>query len=207
VQAPSIAPTAAAARLLFVGATGSAVDWTAPAGMTRVENFGGPPSDPTRIRFAYGWSRPHMATGIQTATISSPAASIGALIALKVPVPTTCPTIRILNARRGKKNVQYKADADGVISVRLQCTWTEPCVGGLTLNIPLPMAAGDISVPAGQTRTVTIGLCGRAVKCSEPVPRLRGKTAVLTMVLLRAPNGQLVEATDDRDDSGTLIVP
>ena len=206
VKAPSITPSAAAARLLFIGATGSTVDWTTPAGMTPVETSGGGASDTTRIRLAYGWSRAGTATGVRTATIGSSAASIGAQIALKVPTPTKCPTIRILNPRNGS-NVRYQADADGVISVKLQCTWSKPCVGGLTLNIPLPVAAGDISVPAGTTKTVSIGVCGHAVTCTEVFPVPKGASDVLAMVLLRAPNGQLVEATDRRDSDGTLTIP
>ena len=203
VTAPSIAPAAATTTLLFVGATGSPQTWTAPAGMTPI----GSARAVSAIGVARQWWRTATATGTRTATISSPAAGIGALVALKVPRPTTCPKLRILNRRRGG-NLRFEADADGVISVRLKCNWSRRCVGALGLMSPTPIAAGSISVPAGRTRTVRIGLCRRTVRCRGSVPRLRGgRHRVLVQILLRAPNGQLVAATHRRDLGGLLVLP
>jgi hypothetical protein len=207
VTAPSINPTAANTRLLFVGAASAPQTWTAPPGMKQLVDS--PRS--SRIGLAHQWWPTATATGTRTATISSSAPTIGDLIALNFPAPATCPKIRILNRfldrRKGRL---FRASASGLISVRLKCEWSEPCVGALGLMVPTPVAAGDIEVPAGETRTVQIPVCKRGTGCPNPPdPRLlRGlRESVIVAIVLFAPNGQLVDATGKRDDRGYLVLP
>jgi hypothetical protein len=216
VVAPSLSPGTGTAQLLFVGATDSARAWTPPAGMKSVKSS----SSRTAIKLAHQLWTTADSTGKRTAKISRAAASIGALIALKVPLPTTCPTMRILNPRVGKRvrvggqlvqPLQFAADAEGVISVVVQCTWTQPCIGAITLDVPSVVAAGDIEVAPGETSTVTLGLCGSVVECpfgdAPPSAPPGDPLGVFVTILLTAPNGQFVESEDIRDSSGWLTVP
>jgi len=163
----------------------------------------------SRIGLAHQWWPTATATGTRTAAISSQAPNIGELMALNFPAPTTCPKIRILNRfldrRKGRL---FRANASGLISVRLKCEWSEPCVGALGLMHPTPVAAGDFELPAGATRTVRISTCKRGTGCPDPTS-LRGRRRISVMVqaLLFASNGQLVDATTRRDGRGSLVLP
>ena len=203
MTAPSIGPTAATTRLLFIGATGARRTWNVPAGMKRLEFT---PAGSSGFGLASELLRTATETGTRTATISSPAASIGALVALKLPRPTACPKIRILN-RHGSAGVRFKVDEDGYVPVRLKCRWSRRCVGALGLMLPTPVAAGAVSVPAGRTRTVRLGVCRRTLRCARSAPRLGRTNTVGVQILLDAPNGQLVESTHRRDEYGVLRVP
>src|SRR5262249_34577606 len=142
-----------------------------------------------------------------TATISSAATGFGALIALKVPQPTTCPSMKILN-ERVDGNLQFTADGEGIITVQVQCTWTETCSGAIALLDPATAAGGDVEVPAGERAEVTIGMCGQVVTCGSEVSEPQSDAdTVAVSILLRAPNGQYVSAEDPRGDTGTLNVP
>jgi hypothetical protein len=203
VTAPSIVPTAATTQLLFVGATGSQLTWNAPAGM-KPPLFS--PARESSFGLAYQPLRTATDTGARTATISSAAAGIGALIALRTPPPTACPKIRILNRHRGQA-VQFKAGGDGYVPVRLKCQWSRRCSGVLGLMLPTPVASGAISVPAGKTRTVRLAVCRRTLRCARNAPRLSRRNLLGVQILLDVPNGQLVESTNQRDANGVLMLP
>ena len=204
VTAPSIVPTAATTQLLFIGAADSQQTWTAPTGMKPLDFFS--PTRASGFGLAYQPLRAAMDTGTRTATISSAAAGIGELIALKTPPPTACPKIRILN-RRGGQGVQFKAAANGYVPVRLKCQWSRRCTGVLGLMYPAPVASGAISVPAGKTRTVRLAVCRRTLRCPRSSPRLSRRTPVMTQVLLDASNGQFVESTPQQAAFGVLMLP
>jgi hypothetical protein len=202
VTAPSITPSAATTRLLFVGAAKPRPTWTLPAGMKSIAR-----SD---IAVGYQWWRAATATGTRTATLDAPAESIGELIALRFPRPTSCPRVRILNRRDRNGRPRFKANSDGHVAVRLKCRWTTRCVGALGLMLPTPVAAGDFAVPAGKTRTVRIPICTRKTRCPSFVPGLlQGghRTSVAIQVLLFTPNGQLVDVPLGRQAFGTLALP
>jgi hypothetical protein len=203
VTAPSIAATSETTRLLYIGATGSPQTWSVPAGMKPLE-FG--PGGESGFGLAHELLRTAAQTGTRTATISSAAASVGALVALKLPPPTACPKIRILN-RHSQAGVRFKVGDDGYVRARLKCRWSRRCVGALGLMLPTPVAAGAVSVPARKTRTVRLRVCRRTLRCPRSAPRLERKTPVGVQILLEAPNGQLVESTHRRDDHGVLRLP
>ena len=203
VAAPSLAATVAPTQLLFFGATGSKLTWTAPAGMKPLEFS----ADRERtFGLAHQLLRSASDTGTRSATISSAAESFGALVAVRIPPPTTCPKMRILNRRKGGI-VQFKADADGYVPVRLKCQWSRRCTGAIGLLVPVPVASAAVSVPAGKTRTVRLGVCQVSIRCPKSVPRPPRRTpGLFVQVLLEAPNGQLVESTDRRVDGGVLTL-
>lgn len=208
VSAPSISPSAANTRLLFVGAASSPQTWNVPPGMEPIID-GLAARRKSGVAFASQLWPTSTATGTRTATISSAAGSIGELIALNVPGPTTCPKIRILNRFLSRdKGRLFKAGASGLISVRLKCEWSRPCVGALGLMNPTPVALGNIAVPAGETRTVQIAVCKRGTGCPNPTT-LGGKRGVLMVqVLLYAPNRQLVDVgLSEQDAGGYLVLP
>ena len=162
VIAPSVSPTSTDSLLVFLGATQSALNWTAPQGM-KAQYFD--PSRPPPVRLFIATQRWHPAavTGGRTARIGSSAASIGELIALRYPEPITCPNVKVLSRR-------FKPNRQGILSVPMRCDWTAPCRGwflgaapapGAPPGQPLPgpeIAVSQYSIPAGQTRTVPIRL-------------------------------------------------
>jgi hypothetical protein len=202
VAAPSITPTSATTRLIFVGAATPAPTWTAPGGMRLVEAEDGDTHPSSGLGVAYQWWRTATATGTRTATISSPAASIGGLIALKVPGPTTCPKLRVLNPRRGH-TLQFRT-TKGVVPVRLKCAWSRRCVGAFGLVSPTALVSGDFSIAAGRTRTVRLSYCKR----SSPTCPLSGisghKVKLGVLGIVGKANGQFVTAAGG---AGVLKLP
>jgi hypothetical protein len=158
VAAPSVSPTGSNTMVVFVGATTRSTSWKAPSGM-KLEDFdASPSSQPVRpIAIATQRWRPSTATGQRTATISTAQPSIGGLIGINFPAPITCPEVRILTHH-------YRPTSDGLIRARLKCVWAARCVGAfegvdMEEHFPVPkIAASDISIPAGQTRTVLVAL-------------------------------------------------
>jgi hypothetical protein len=87
------------------------------------------------------------------------------------------------------------------------------CVGALGLfDFDLAeLAAGNISVPAGQARTVRIPICTAASKCplgpdAAELKRLRGRRSidVVMQILVALPNGQLTFGIPEGTTFGLL---
>jgi hypothetical protein len=74
--------------------------------------------------------------------------------------------------------------AGGAFSVRVQCVWSRPCVGGLTvwkagsLSPSDRVAGSDFSVPAGQTADIAIGLTPLGKQLVAPGSSYRGDVYV-----------------------------
>ena len=162
VIAPPVSPTSTDSLLVFLGATQSALKWTAPQGMT-AQYFDPSRTPPVRLFIATQRWHPAGGTGGRSARIGSSAPSIGELIALGYPEPITCPKVKVLSHR-------FKPNRQGVLSVPMKCDWTARCRGwflgaapapGAPPGQPLPgpeIAVSQYSIPAGQTRTVPIAL-------------------------------------------------
>jgi hypothetical protein len=162
VTAPSVTPASPDSLLVFLGATQSAVKWTDPQGM-RAQYFDPSRRPPVRLFIATQRWHPAVGTGGRTAPIGSSASSIGELIALSYPEPTTCPRVSLLSHR-------FKANRQGILSVPMKCDWTARCRGWFEGaeaspqapprdHLPGPIiAVSQYSIPAGQTRTIRIPL-------------------------------------------------
>lgn len=162
VIAPSLSPTATDSLLVFLGATHSAVKWTAPRDM-KAQYFASPRTPPVRVFVATQRWHPAAGTGGRTARISSSAPSVGELIALSYPEPITCPRVKLLGHR-------LRSNRQGILSVPLRCDWTQRCRGWFEGAAPAPqspppyylpgpvIAVSQYSIPAGQTRTIRIAL-------------------------------------------------
>lgn len=230
VIAPSIAPTVDNSVLVFVGATGGPEKWTAPPGMTAptavapYQPIQGPapmfPYPPNGIGMAFEpWSSA-IATGARTATITNPSSSVADLIALNIPSPVTCPKLRILNhrisfsvGRHSQSGPLLKAGPNGLVPIRLHCAWTAPCVGAIgVFNYQLIwLVAGDITVPAGQTRTLQISTCGLTSNCpgrkyAQPILNHSQIVQVAIQILAATSNGQLIPAAPNPDRVGELEI-
>jgi hypothetical protein len=230
VVAPSITPTVPHSVLVFVGATSGPQNWTAPPGMTAPtavapDQSNRPPYPrfpypPNGIGMAFGrWSSPGT-TAARSAAITTPSSSVGDLIALNVPSPTTCPKLRILNPRISfsvgrhlQRGPLLKAGPDGLVPVRLHCEWTAPCVGAIGIfSVELVrLAAGDITVPPGQTRTLQISTCSVKSNCSEhkyarPILDHSHTVQVAIQIIAATSNGQLIPAARNADRVGELEI-
>ena len=180
VVAPSLDPRAASTQLVFVGAANEPETWQLPANMRSLSGHKASPGPSIGYQ---SWLTPSP-TGIRSATLSTPAAGIGDVIALAYPGPHMCPMVRLVNRPRqlpsdavesSRRGIVLAANAKGQIAVRLKCEWTARCVGAFGLSVsPPPMnAAGGFSIPANQTRTVHLGLCRPASRCppgTRPLP-------------------------------------
>ena len=159
-------------------------------------------------------------TGARTAGISSASPSIGEVIALHDLAPATCPQVHILNRRgtlfiggRRRTVPILTVGSRHMIAVRLRCDWTVRCVGAVGLfDFDLAeLAAGNISVPAGQVRTVLIPICTATPKCplgpdAAERKRLRGRQSidVVMQLLVTLPNGQLTFGIPDGTSFGLV---
>jgi hypothetical protein len=229
VLAPSIAPAGTNSVLVFVGASAGPEKWTAPAGMTAPmavspsqpnhPPFPTFPYPPNGIGVAFGpWSSG--STGPRTATIDTPSASIGELVALNIPAPITCPKVRILNRRTSflegthrEHGPLLEAGANGLVPIRLRCEWTAPCVGaiGVFSEGLVWLVASDITVPAGQTRTLKLPTCRLDPGCPErkysrPILDHSQTVVVAIQILAESSNGQLIPAARNADMVGQLVI-
>jgi hypothetical protein len=233
VAAPSLTPTSANSVLVFIGATAASERWTAPHGMKsnwvfpgELSAFGGPaptfPYPPSDIDVAFErW--PHtFATGGRVAAVSAASESVGEEIALDYPAPTTCPKVAILAPRtrlsfygRPHRGPILKVGRDGLVSVRMKCKWTAPCVGAMGVfdERLLGLAESDFRVPAGQTRTVQIAACNLRSVCKNTSRKLAqaelrpgARIPVFVQILAQLSNGQLVPADVGHTSPGLLEV-
>jgi hypothetical protein len=230
VVAPSITPRPPNSVLVFIGATSGAEKWTVPPGMaapTAVNPY--QPSQPPYPTFPYPpngigmavgqWSSA-TATGARGATINAPSSSVGDLIALNVPSPITCPRLRILNQRVSFSFGQHrqsgpllKAGPNGLVPIRLHCGWTAPCVGAIgVFSLQLVwLVAGDVTVPAGQTRTLQISTCSLNSNCPErkyaqPILNHSHTVQVAIQIIAATSNRQLIPAARIADRMGELQI-
>jgi hypothetical protein len=230
VLAPSITPTVPNSVLVFVGATSGAEKWTAPPGMaapTAVAPYQpnpapGPtlPYPPNGIGMAFGRWSSASPTGARSAAITTPSSSVGDLIALNVPSPVTCPKLRILNqrisfsvGRQRQSGPLLKAGPNGLVPIRLHCQWTAPCVGAIgVFSVELVwLVAGDITVPAGQTRTLELSTCSLNSSCpgrryAQPILNQSHTVEVAIQIIAATSNGQLIPAARNIDRVGELEI-
>lgn len=230
VTAPSITPTTSHSLLVFIGATSGAEKWTAPSGMSAPMAVApSQPINPPFPKFPYPsngigmavgkWSSAG-ATGARSATITTPGSSVADVIALNIPTPITCPKLGILNQRTSfvmgqqrQKGPLLKAGPSGAVPIRLHCAWTAPCVGaiGVFNDQLILLVAGDITIPAGQTRTLQISTCNLKSTCpsrryAQPILNHSHTVPVAIQVLAATSNGQLIPALRNADRVGELQI-
>jgi hypothetical protein len=206
VVAPAVRSSSPDSLLVFLGATQSAVRWTPPQGM-RALYFDTPRRPPVRLFIASQRWHPAGGAGGRTARIGSSAPSIGELIALRYPEPITCPKVKVLSHR-------LKPNRQGVLSVRMECDWTERCRGwflgaapafGSPSTYQLPgreIAVSQYSIPAGQTRMVPIAL----TKHGRKLLRQHRKMSFFIELWVARSNGRLVWTAPDLINA-KLIAP
>ncbi len=230
VLAPSVTPMTPHSLLVFVGAAGGPEKWTAPAGMTAPTAVApnmpihGPspkfPYPPNGVGMAFArWSSAG-ATGARSAGITTSGSSVADLIALNVPAPTTCPKLRILNRRTSfpagrhrQSGPLLEAGPNGVVPIRLHCQWTAPCrgaIGVFSTGLVL-LAAEDITVPAGQTRTLPINTCSLSSNCpgrkyAQPILNHSHTVMVAIQIIAATSNGQLIPAVQNGAVVGELQI-
>ena len=206
VIAPSVSPTSTDSLLVFLGATQSALRWTAPQGM-KAQYFDPSRTPPVRLFIATQRWHPAASTGGRTARIGSSAPSVGELIALRYPEPITCPYVKVLSHR-------FTPNRKGILSVPMKCDWTARCRGwflgaapapGAPPSQPLPgpeIAVSQYSIPAGQTQTVPIAL----TKHGRTLLKNHHTLSLFIELWISRSNGRLVWTAPDVINS-KLIAP
>jgi hypothetical protein len=222
VTAPSITPTTGHALLVFIGATSGPEKWTVPSGMAAPmavapsqpshPPFPKFPYPPNGIGMAVGQWSSATATGARSAAITTPGSSVGDLIALNIPTPITCPKIRMLNRRASFSMGGHRqtgplltAGPNGLVPIRLHCDWTARCVGaiGVFSDQLVWLVAADITIPAGQTRTLQVSTCSLDSNCpgrkyAQPILNHSHTVVVAIQIIAATSNGQLIPATRNK---------